>query len=206
MEPLPDGRRGSRYNCSMRVRILAEPHHECFPGENKLDSTKEDLKGGTTVAERRKMKRHAFSATTEVADLATGARLTTRAADLSLQGCYLDSLNPFAIGSQIQVRITWGGAELKCKAVVRDSKPGMGMGVAFTDLDDARRSLIEKWIEQLDPQAQADLAMSSPSENLNSKSLQDARESLALKLIDLLHKKGLLNANDVASLFRDQIF
>ena len=171
-----------------------------------MDSTKEDLKRGTTVAERRRMKRHAFSATTEVADMATGARLTTRAADLSVQGCYLDSLNPFTVGSKIQVRISWSGAELKCAAVVRDSKPGMGMGVAFTDLDDTRRSLIEKWIEKLDPRAQADLPISSLSEKVKSKPTQDARESLTLRLIDLLHKKGLLNANEVANLFRDQIF
>jgi hypothetical protein len=171
-----------------------------------LDSIDENMNGGTTVEERRRMKRHAFSATTEVADVASGARLTTRAADLSVQGCYLDSLNPFAIGSKIQVRISWGGAELKCAAVVRDSQPGMGMGVSFTDLDDARRALIEQWIEKLDPQASADFSVSALSENFKSTASPSSTEPLAIKLIELLQKKGLLTTNDVAALFRDNIF
>jgi hypothetical protein len=171
-----------------------------------LDSMNENMSSGTTVEDRRRMKRHAFSATTEVSDLASGARLTTRAADLSVQGCYLDSLNPFAIGSKIQVRILWGGAELKCAAVVRDSQPGMGMGVSFTDLDDARGALIEKWIEKLDPRASADFSVSALSENCKSTPSADSKETLAIKLIELLQKKGLLTTNDVAALFRDDIF
>jgi hypothetical protein len=38
------------------------------------------------MAERRQHERHAFSATTEVVDLASGARLSTRAADLNKGG------------------------------------------------------------------------------------------------------------------------
>ncbi len=171
-----------------------------------MDFTSERLKDGTEVTERRRMERHAFSATTEVADLATGARLFSRAADLSLHGCYLDSLNPFAIGSKIQVRISWDGAELKCSAVVKDSQPGMGMGVAFTDLDDTRRTLIEKWVEKLNSSGHGDPLPSSVSENFKSAPSQNEREPLTLKLIELLHKKGLLNSSEVANLFGDKKF
>jgi hypothetical protein len=151
------------------------------------------------------MKRHAFSATTEVVDVATGARLATRAADLSLNGCYLDSLNPSVVGSKIRLRIMWGGAELTCTAVVRDSQPGMGMGVAFIDLDEARKGLIQKWIEKLDSTVSVELLSSSKADNFKSSNPSDGREALAVKLIELLQKKGLLSNNDVASLLRDKI-
>jgi hypothetical protein len=170
-----------------------------------MDPSKENLNGSVGVEERRRMKRHAFSATTEVADIATGAQLSTRAADLSLQGCYLDSLNPFAVGSKIRIRIVWGGAELTCAAVVRDSQPGMGMGVAFTDMDDARKALIQRWIEKLDSSASVDLSSSTLSDNFKSTPSPAGREVLAIRLIELLQKKGLLTANDVATLLRDQI-
>jgi hypothetical protein len=157
------------------------------------------------MEDRRQHKRHAFSATAEVMDLASGARLSTRAADLNKGGCYLDMMSPLPIGSNVRVRISSDGSELTCTAVVRDSQPGMGMGVAFMDLDDARKALIESWIEKLGPPAFADLPLSPPSENAKPAPPPDQRDALSVKLIDLLHKKGLLSSNDVASLLRDRI-
>lgn len=156
------------------------------------------------MADRRQHKRHTFSATAEVVEMVSGARLSTRAADLSQGGCYLTSLNPFAIGSNVRVRIRWNGAELTCTGVVRDSKPGMGMGVAFMNLDNARKALIESWIERLGSSA-LDLSPSPLSENEKPSPRPDQRDDLAVRLIDLLQKKGLLNSNEVASLLRDRI-
>jgi hypothetical protein len=47
--------------------------------------------------------------------------------------------------------------------------------------------------------------VSPPSENAKPAPPPDQRDALAVKLIDLLHKKGLLSSNDVASLLRDRI-
>jgi hypothetical protein len=157
------------------------------------------------MAERRLHKRHAFSATAEVVDLATGARLSTRAADLNKGGCYLDMLSPLPIGSNVRIRIRSDASELTCTAVVRDSQPGMGMGVAFTDLNEAQISLIESWIERLDSPGLAGLSPSFPPESAKPAAPSDQKEALAVKLIDLLHKKGLLSSNDVAALLRDRI-
>lgn len=152
---------------------------------------------------RRKHQRHTFSATAEVVDLASGARLATRAADLNKGGCYLDMMTPLPIGSNVRVRIQAFGAEFTCAAVVRDSQPGMGMGVAFADLDDAQKSLIEGWIERLSSPTTG--PSSSPAQG-TAKAAQplEQRDALAVKLIDLLHKKGLLSSSDVSSLLRDR--
>jgi len=81
----------------------------------------------------------------------------------------------------------------------------MGMGVAFTDLNDARKTLIESWIKRLGSPGLADPSVSPPSENVKPALPPDQRDALSVKLIDLLHKKGLLSSNDVASLLRDRI-
>jgi hypothetical protein len=169
-----------------------------------LDSRKENLKGETSTIDRRQMKRHAFSATTEVKELATGARSSSRAADLSQRGCYLDSLNPFPVGAKIQVRIMWGGEEVTCAGIVRESHPGLGMGVAFMDMDEGRTALIEKWIQKLGSSESDKISPGSRAENSKSDPT-DTRDALALRLIELLQKKGLLNSNDVALLLRDEI-
>lgn len=170
-----------------------------------MDSTDKSFKGAAIVGDRRRNQRYTFSATAEVVEMVSGARLSTRAADLSQEGCYLDSLNPFAIGSKVRVRIHWGGAELTCTAAVRDSQAGMGMGIAFTNLNDAQKALIESWIGRLDSPALADLSPSPLSENAKPAPPPDQRDALALRLIDLLQKKGLLSSDDVASLLRGRI-
>jgi len=157
------------------------------------------------MRERRERKRHPFSATAEVVDLVSGARLSARAADLNQGGCYLDVLSPLPIGSNVRVRILSGGAELTCTAVVRDSQPGMGMGVAFTDLGDAGKVLIESWIEKRVSPALATVSPSPLSESAKPATSPEQKDALAARLIDLLHKKGLLSSNDVASLLRDRV-
>jgi hypothetical protein len=156
------------------------------------------------MEDRRKHQRHVFSATAEVVDLASGTRLTTRAADLNKGGCYLDMLTPLPIGSNVRVHIRAFGGEFMCAAVVRDSQHGMGMGVAFADLDDAQKSLIESWIEKLSSPATAGVSASPAPETAKPALPVGQRDALAVKLIDLLHKKGLLSSGDVSSLLRDR--
>jgi len=146
--------------------------------------------------DRREWARHSFSATAEVEDLRSGARLTARAADLSRKGCYLDSLNPFVVGTSLRLRVVWQGSELNCAATVRDSKPGMGMGVAFTDLDATQIGLVENWIQKLTspPTAQASVLATSRDTSLPHD------EERILRLVQLLEKKGILSADEVAAL------
>jgi len=157
------------------------------------------------MGDRREAKRHAFSATAGVRGIASGASISSRAADLSQKGCYLDSLNPFGIGTNVQVRIIWNGGTFMCRAQVRDSQTGMGMGIAFADLDDSQKALIESWIGKLDSPVRTDPSLPPPTENAKSAPSAVGSDSLAVKLIDLLNKKVLLTSNEVASLLRDRI-
>lgn len=161
--------------------------------------------GEEKIAERRLKKRHAFSAATEISELITGTRFTTCAAELSLQGCYLDFLNPLEVGTKIRVRIVWDGSELTCSAVVRNSQPGLGLGGAFTDMDDARKAVLQGWIEKLDLSGVPDQAEPSISESSKPVANSEIKDKLALRLIDLLHKKGLLDGNEVSAWLRDKI-
>lgn len=171
-----------------------------------MDSSKKSFKGVANAEDRRQHMRHTLSATAEVVDIASGSRLPTRAADLNKGGCYLDLLNPLPVGSKVRVHINWEGTELICAAVVRDSQPGMGMGIAFTDLDDARRALLDSWIARLGSPAGAGPSVSPSSGSAKAAPLADQTDALAVRLIELLHKKGVLNSNEVASLLRSRVF
>lgn len=157
------------------------------------------------MEDRRQHTRHALSATAVVVDVASGSRLPTRAADLNKGGCYLDLLNPLPVGSKVRVHINWDGTELICAAVVRDSHPGMGMGVAFTDLDETHRALINSWIERLGSPADASPSVSASSGSAKPAPPADQSDALAVRLIELLHKKGVLSSNEASSLLRTRV-
>ncbi len=157
------------------------------------------------MEDRRQHKRHAFSATAEVVDMVSGTRLPTRAADLNKGGCYLDMMSPLPIGSNVRVRIRSDGDELTCTAVARDSQPGMGMG--WPSRTWTRNG---KTSSKVGSKGWVHLGLRlprcpPPSENVKLAAPPDQRDALSVKLIDLLHKKGLLSSNDVASLLRDRI-
>src|SRR5207244_11500280 len=67
---------------------------------------------------RREAPLHPFIASAEETDLASGARLSARVSELSLKGCYLDTLNPFPKGTRIRLVIFYGGETFTALATV----------------------------------------------------------------------------------------
>jgi len=65
-----------------------------------MEHSSKRFKDVGTSGDRRRATRYSFSATAEVLEIASGTRVSARAADLSMNGCYLDTLNPFAVGSK----------------------------------------------------------------------------------------------------------
>jgi hypothetical protein len=105
--------------------------------------------GGLSNSERREAPRHPFIASAEEIDLASGARLSARVSELSLKGCYLDTLDPFPKGTQIRLVIFHGGATFTALATVIYPQPNMGMGVEFSAVEPEQLKVLLKWLEEL---------------------------------------------------------
>lgn len=88
-------------------------------------------------------------ASAEAVDISTQTRLSARTSELGIGGCYIDALNPFPIGTVIELRILRdkGTFEAKGKVVYCDST--MGMGVAFTEIAPDQRSTLEDWLAEI---------------------------------------------------------
>ena len=100
-------------------------------------------------SERREVPRHQFIASAEETDLASGARLSARVSELSLKGCYLDTLNPFPEGTQIRLVIFHGGVTFTAHATVIYPQPNMGMGVVFFPVEPKQLEVLMKWLAEL---------------------------------------------------------
>jgi len=101
-----------------------------------------------TGAERRTHPRYAFVAAVEVVADDPGARLKTRVRDLSQQGCYVDTDNPFALGTATDVRITKGVESFEARARVVYNQPGKGMGLMFTAVEPEQLGTLNTWIAE----------------------------------------------------------
>ena len=97
-------------------------------------------------SERRSSPRFRFIAEAEVIETANNSMLKARTHDLSIGGCFLDTLNPLAKGTGIQVRIVHAGAVFTACGRVAFVVPNMGMGVAFTKLDSNQILVLQEWL------------------------------------------------------------
>jgi PilZ domain len=101
-------------------------------------------------AEQRRANRYSVVMDGQMMDLLTRARLRVRCSDLSLSGCYLDTLNPLEARTPVMVRLEHNGREFEVQGRVAYMVPRMGMGVEFAQpISEDQLPVLQAWIEEL---------------------------------------------------------
>jgi hypothetical protein len=95
---------------------------------------------------RRSQSRKPFIASALVFEPKSETRLRARTADLGPEGCFIDTLNPFAPGTMLKVRIDKGGASLETSAKVVYSLTSMGMGIVFHFVSPEQLWVVYEWL------------------------------------------------------------
>lgn len=103
----------------------------------------------TSLAEQRRHARFPLTALVEVLEPESNVQIAGRSADVSLSGCYVDTLNPFPAGTIIRVRLTKDKTTFEANAKVVNSRIGMGMGIAFTSAEKDQFQIYRTWIEEI---------------------------------------------------------
>ena len=145
--------------------------------------------------ERRLASRHPFSAAAVVVDPRASMRLQARCSDLSLGGCYLDTMNPFAEGTFAQLELRTAETVFEAVARVNSSHVGMGMGLGFQDLTSEQTSVLAHW---LGGEQGERLQIAVPSEVI--KQTESLDRVLALNLVRQMLAKGILTNADLTAL------
>jgi hypothetical protein len=160
-------------------------------------------------AERRAYHRHTFSALAEIIEPRTRTRLKCRATDLSFGGIYVDTISPFAVGSQVMVRLSCEGRSFQAGARVTYSLNGMGMGLAFVpDLPVEQANSLNSWIAELSGELNAAPAMDfDTSDTVSglpvSSAASDSSNSLregTRALVEMLLHKQILTESEASAL------
>ncbi len=100
-------------------------------------------------ADRRERPRYAVSAAAEALEPRSNMRLTGRATDLGMGGCYVDTISPFAVGTAIRVRLFSERHCFQTRAMVTYALTGMGMGLAFSETSPDQSASLRHWVAEL---------------------------------------------------------
>jgi hypothetical protein len=109
--------------------------------------------GQASFAVRRANPRYAFFAEAE-ATLRDGTAVPAQVSELSSRGCYIDTLEPIPIGTEVRLRISNGSSscEVPGKVIYMHSGYGMGifgMGVVFGNVPTDQLKPLNDWLRDL---------------------------------------------------------
>jgi hypothetical protein len=98
------------------------------------------------ASDRRQHPRYKFAAVISVQDVKSGRAIETQVGDLSLQGCYVLTPEPFPLGTIAAVRIVRGAVTCTVGARVVFSREKAGMGLLFTDIATDQGQILSSWV------------------------------------------------------------
>jgi hypothetical protein len=104
--------------------------------------------------ERRRAPRFPFVAAAEVLEHNSGSRMKTRISDLSLSGCYVDTINPLPNGTPVQLKIFARSQTFEARATVVYSHANLGMGLRFGEVQPNSQSVLQNWLPAVVPEPQ----------------------------------------------------
>jgi hypothetical protein len=78
-------------------------------------------------------------------------RYTSRVLDFSASGAFIVTNDVVAVGTPLKLIFAMVEGELKLEAVVRNSRPGNGMGVQFNSVGGKELAMILKALKRLRP-------------------------------------------------------
>ena len=96
--------------------------------------------------ELRRSPRFPFVAVAELSHAESGEKLASTVAELSLNGCYVDMLNTFPVGSVMTIKIFAESDCFQATAKVIYTHPNLGMGMAFQEVSIKNGELLRGWL------------------------------------------------------------
>src|SRR5438132_1680400 len=173
--------------------VLSAPSHLATSGAHAGPQP-----SGKKNREQRNEPRYPFVAQVVVVDERSGARISARISDLSLGGCYVDTLNPFPLGTTVRLRIHKNDQIFDARASTASSHTGSGMGLLFGEMTPEQRSMLAGWLDECVAPSR-----SSPTAPLQAEKTDQRDHLLAVKLIHSIVQKGVLSQSEAAALLED---
>jgi hypothetical protein len=132
-----------------QVGVKLVTDQEC-PWKNYLP-----MEGSTvTIAasNRRRWHRHKISLPLEIRDERVNAPMRINATDVSGNGCYVENMLPFPLGTVLRLDFYLDSEHVRITAVIRTCDPGVGNGIEFTGMTAEMKQRMQAYLDAVDPQ------------------------------------------------------
>lgn len=96
--------------------------------------------------ENRRAPRYPFIASAEVRTENTGSQLAARVSDISVTGCYVDTINPLMGGTSVRLKIHTETQAFEAPATVVYAHAHLGMGLKFGELPANSQNVLQTWL------------------------------------------------------------
>jgi hypothetical protein len=93
--------------------------------------------------------RFSFVAEAEVTWPVNQTRVVARVSELSARGCYVDTIYPFPMDTELRFLIRYGCSTCEVLGKVIYTHSGFGMGVRFGDLAHNHQATLNSWLDEL---------------------------------------------------------
>jgi hypothetical protein len=78
------------------------------------------------------------------------AHMQCSATDIGGGGCYVETLVPLAVDTEVIVTFWVDSEKIATKGRVRTSDPAVGMGIQFTELEDQIKTRLQEYLDKMD--------------------------------------------------------
>lgn len=160
-----------------------------YSGKLVNDGSSKDRGAEAGGSEKRRFPRVSCRLPVEVsAEGEVAVRLQGTITDLSLSGCFVEMISPLPPDTPVGLMLSQGTRTVHLKGVIRNTQPGLGMGVAFIEMDEDHRRQLEAFAglgtsasePQADPTGVKPMGPPTSAEALEA-------------MVSLLFRKGIVN-------------
>ncbi len=162
------------------------------------------IEANASDAERRSAVRYQLTVSAEVVELKSGTRFSTRTTDLGPGGCFVDTLMPLPIGSDVNIRLHKDNISIEATGTVTFSQAGLGMGIAFGEMPPERQAAFEAWLAELTMVRPASFETHGAAPRAAARN-KEKGSALTQRLIRLLVKRNLITEAEAAALLEDPL-
>ena len=162
-------------------------------------------KATAEVADRRSAPRQHFVAQAQIVEVTSGVRLSARSCDLVLNGCYVDTLRPFPVGTLVRIRLKKGATTIEASGNVVYELPRLGMGIAFHHLKPDDQATLEKWLSQVPGQQESIETIMAQLERDQPPAIRRQFPPEFVELVQLLVKKGVVTKAEALGLLKEPL-
>jgi hypothetical protein len=101
------------------------------------------------MADQRDWPRYALTLVAEVTEPLNATVLSARSSDVSRSGCYIDTLSPLPVQTQIKIQLRSGDDVFETQARVVYVCPGLGMGIHWgTNPEGKQVAILDGWLQK----------------------------------------------------------